>query len=134
MKAAFSESKIGSNVYVGSEASATFSVRYAFAWQRPTNSPAISVNAGSTVPVRWTITNANGAAISDLGVVTEITSAPCPSGARIRASSAGNSDLRYNTDHFVFNWKTEKAWAGSCRDLIVQLNDGSSHSLTFQFR
>jgi len=141
MKAAFSESKIGSNVYTSSEASRTFSVRYAFAWIRPANGSTTGVTAGSTVPVRWSITDANGTAISDLGVVTEITSAPCVSGssvaaksARIRASSAGGSDLRYNTDHFMFNWKTDKAWAGSCRQLIVSLNDGSSNSLTFQFR
>jgi YVTN family beta-propeller protein len=141
VQAVFSESKIGSNVYVGSEASRTFSVRYAFAWIRPTSGSTTGVTAGSTVPVHWSITNANGTAISDLGVVTEITSAPCVSGssvaaksARIRASSAGGSDLRYNTDHFMFNWKTDKAWAGSCRQLIVSLNDGSSNSLTFQFR
>jgi len=141
VQAVFSESKIGSNVYVGSEASSGFSVRYAFAWLRPTNGSTTGVNAGATVPVQWTITDANGAAISDLGVVEEPTSAPCASGssiaaksARIRASSAGGSDLRYNTDHFMYNWKTDKAWAGSCRQFIVSLNDGSSHSLTFQFR
>lgn len=117
------------------------SVQYTLTWVRPTNGSTTGVNAGSTVPVHWSMTDANGTAISDLAVVTGITSAPCASGsstaaasARIRASSAGSSHLRYNTDNFQFNWKTDKAWAGSCRQLIVQLNDGSSHFLTFQFR
>lgn len=117
------------------------SVQYALTWVRPTNGSTTGVNAGSTVPVRWSVTDANGTAISDLSVVKEITSAACASGSsiasastRVRANSTGGSDLRYNTDHFMFNWKTDKAWAGSCRQLIVQLDDGSSHSLTFQFR
>ncbi|MGH2399117.1 MAG: PxKF domain-containing protein, partial [bacterium] len=139
--ATFSESTIGGNVYVGSQASRSFSVRYAFAWLRPTNGSTNGVNAGSTVPVNWSIRDANGVAVTYLGVVTEISSAPCASGsssaaksASARANSAGNSDLRYNSAHFVFNWKTEKAWAGSCRQFTVSLSDGSSHSLAFQFR
>jgi hypothetical protein len=31
-------------------------------------------------------------------------------------------------------WRTSKACEGSCRQLLVQLADGSVHRLTFSFR
>ena len=31
-------------------------------------------------------------------------------------------------------WRTSKAFDGSCRQLLVQLTDGSIHRLTFSFR
>jgi len=31
-------------------------------------------------------------------------------------------------------WRTSKAFGGSCRQLLVQLTDGSVHRLTFSFR
>jgi hypothetical protein len=31
-------------------------------------------------------------------------------------------------------WRTTKAFGGSCRQLLVQLTDGSVHRLTFNFR
>jgi hypothetical protein len=34
---------------------------------------------------------------------------------------------------YRFLWKTEKKWAGSCRQLLLKLNDGTLHSVEFQF-
>jgi hypothetical protein len=34
---------------------------------------------------------------------------------------------------YRFLWKTEKKWAGSCRQLVLKLNDGTLHSVEFQF-
>jgi extracellular elastinolytic metalloproteinase len=31
-------------------------------------------------------------------------------------------------------WKTNKAWAGTCRQLIVTLVDGTSHRADFKFK
>jgi hypothetical protein len=36
--------------------------------------------------------------------------------------------------HYQFNWKTDKACAGTCRQLILQLVDGSYHRATFRFK
>ncbi|HXF81162.1 MAG TPA: PxKF domain-containing protein, partial [bacterium] len=72
-----------------------------------------------------------------------IDSAACPTGAtaglragRATASAAGNSGLRYDASsgQYLFNWKTERTWAGTCRELIVGTSDGQEHRLTFQFR
>jgi hypothetical protein len=34
---------------------------------------------------------------------------------------------------YVYAWKTEKAWAGTCRQLQVLLADGTSHLANLQF-
>jgi hypothetical protein len=43
--------------------------------------------------------------------------------------------LRYDatTDTYVLNWKTDPAWAGTCRELTLSLIDGTTHSATFAF-
>jgi hypothetical protein len=33
----------------------------------------------------------------------------------------------------VYNWKTDARWAGTCRQLIVTLDDGTSHRANFNF-
>jgi hypothetical protein len=50
--------------------------------------------------------------------------------------TSGSRDLSYkkNTEEYTYIWKTEKAWAGSCRQLILKLNDGTEHLAYFEFR
>ena len=37
------------------------------------------------------------------------------------------------TDTYTYVWKTHKAWAGTCRQLVVKLEDGTFHQANFQF-
>ena len=41
-------------------------------------------------------------------------------------TTAGESSLGYDTatDTYHYVWKTDKAWKGTCRKLIVGLDDG----------
>jgi uncharacterized protein len=50
--------------------------------------------------------------------------------------NAGSSSLTYDptTDQYTYVWKTNKSWAGMCRQLVVILNDGSMHYANFQFK
>ena len=50
--------------------------------------------------------------------------------------NAGGSSLSYNaaSDQYSYIWKTNKAWKGTCRMLIVGFNDGSFHLAKFRFR
>jgi hypothetical protein len=50
--------------------------------------------------------------------------------------TAGNSSLAYDpmADQYIYVWKTEPGWAGTCRQLVVQLNDGSIHRANFKFK
>ena len=45
-----------------------------------------------------------------------------------------SADFDVPTDQYVYVWKTESAWAGTCRKLIVILNDGSEHVAYFRFK
>jgi hypothetical protein len=51
-------------------------------------------------------------------------------------TSAGASSLTYDatTGQYTYVWKTDKTWAGTCRQLDLTLADGSTHSVTFQFK
>ena len=51
---------------------------------------------------------------------------------------AGQSSLSYDppTDTYTYVWKTQKAWATQsppCRQLVVQLDDGTFHRANFKF-
>jgi hypothetical protein len=37
------------------------------------------------------------------------------------------------TDTYNYVWKTNKAWAGTCRTFTLTLNDGTAHTAAFQF-
>ena len=52
-----------------------------------------------------------------------------------QSSTAGSSGLQYDplTDEYTYVWKTQKSWAGSCRILTFQLDDGSTHEALFSF-
>ena len=49
--------------------------------------------------------------------------------------SAGRYKLRYkrSRDLYVYLWKTDRDWAGECRQLILKLDDGSYHRADFRF-
>ena len=50
--------------------------------------------------------------------------------------TASNSSLSYDsaTVTYIYKWKTERAWAGTCRQLIVKLSDGTEHVANFKFK
>jgi hypothetical protein len=50
--------------------------------------------------------------------------------------TAGGSSLSYSagSDQYNYVWKTEASWAGTCRQLVVVLNDGSVHRADFKFK
>jgi hypothetical protein len=50
--------------------------------------------------------------------------------------SAGESGLAYDatTDRYTYVWKTKQAWSGTCRKLVVKLDDGGVHRALFKFK
>lgn len=64
---------------------------------------------------------------------------PCDAGAPTDpievTVAAGGSSLSYDalTDTYTYVWKTDKAWANTCRLLNVTLIDGTQHLASFKF-
>jgi hypothetical protein len=85
--------------------------------------------AGQTVPLIWRVIDDNGIplAASNFASVTVKTFNGCAGNLDpIEVYAAGSSGVQYLGDGtWQFNWKTQKAWAGSCREVILNLKDGT---------
>jgi hypothetical protein len=103
------------------------------------NPPTINtVQAGSAIPVKFSLGGDQGLNILAPGSPSSGQVA-CATGAPLDAIestvTAGGSSLSYDssTGQYVYVWKTYKSWAGTCRQLDVQLSDGSHHVADFEF-
>ena len=52
---------------------------------------------------------------------------------RTATQTAGGSSLSYDaaSDTYTYVWKTDKAWAGTCRVLALKLTDNTWHVAGF---
>jgi hypothetical protein len=94
--------------------------------------------AGSAIPVKFSLSGDQGPNIFAMGY---------PKSEKVDCSNAGSQDaieetvtsggssLSYDAtlDQYNYVWKTDKAWAGTCRKLIVRLIDGTDHVAYFNF-
>jgi hypothetical protein len=104
----------------------------------PVNNDALNtVKAGAAVPVKFSLGGDRGLAIMATGSPSSQT-VNCDTGDPVDAIeetvTAGGSSLSYDTatSTYVYVWKTQKAWAGTCRELTVELIDGTTHTATFK--
>jgi hypothetical protein len=98
--------------------------------------PAINdANAGSTVPTKFTLSEQGGA--PDIAAVFASQQVSCdtlaPTGPIVPALTPGSRELESSGDSYHFNWKTEQAWAGTCRQLIIRLQDVRDPVAYFRF-
>jgi hypothetical protein len=96
-----------------------------------------SVNAGRAIPIKFTLSGNKGLNV----FAAEPGSGPvgCNSNAEVELTdtvAAGNSSLSYepSADQYIYVWKTDRAWAGTCRQLVIQLKDGTVHRASFKFK
>jgi hypothetical protein len=104
------------------------------------NLPSVNmVKAGQAVPISFTLGGNRGLAIFDAGYPASAAMG-CASGSPVAeivgAVTAGGSSLAYDatTGSYTYVWKTDKSWAGTCRQFVIQLIDGTIHTANFQFR
>jgi hypothetical protein len=115
---------------------------FAFAgfFQPVDNLPGVNIaSAGSAIPVKFSLGGNQG--LSILGAGSPASSPiPCDAsdpGAVIEETvNAGGSGLSYDaaTAQYTYVWKTDRAWKGTCRMLVVTLSDNSQHLAKFRFR
>jgi predicted extracellular nuclease len=102
------------------------------------NPPVLNVlKAGRAVPVRFSLDGFQGLGISAPGhprsepVACDATQED----AVEETVPALVSVLLYNplSDRYTFVWKTSGAWVGTCRRLVIKLDDGTTHTADFRF-
>ncbi|MFN8491593.1 MAG: PxKF domain-containing protein [Caldilineaceae bacterium] len=124
--------------------SVTYTVAYNWTgfFQRVDNLPVINTaNAGASIPVKFSLGGNYGLNIFASGSPTTQKVSCNSSGGNGSTSpidqtaTTSNSGLQYDptTQTYTYVWKTDKAWAGTCRTLLVKLIDGTTHTASFQF-
>jgi len=125
-----------------STCSFTITVQYDFAGFFPpvANLPALNVvQAGRGIPVKFSLSGNKGLGIFAAGSPSSgpiACNSTDPATDLVGTITAGGSSLSYDptTDQYIYVWKTDGSWAGTCRQLVVQLNDGSIHRANFKFK
>lgn len=104
------------------------------------NIPTVNtVKAGSSIPLKFTLGGNRGLAIFAGGAPASAR-IPCGSSDSIDAveqiATPGSSGLTYDsaTDRYQLTWKTDKSWAGTCRQLVVTTADGGVRRVNFQLK
>jgi len=57
-----------------------------------------------------------------------------PMGTPVPTFNPGGSSMSYSGGQYNYVWKTDKAWAGTCRQLIIKLVDGTVQTANFSFK
>ena len=113
-------------------ATATYSVRYPFdGFYSPlVAEPAIvSLRAGVTVPVKFSLGGDRG-----LDVISRAAWRPCSVTTGDSSTAVGSLSYSPGPDRYTFMWQSEKSWAGSCREFLLVLRDGTTHAAYVSFR
>ena len=128
----------------GNDASCSFTVTvlYNFTgfFSPVSNVPTLNVvNAGKAIPVKFSLSGYKGLSIfaansPQSGII------PCDASAPAQdltdTVQAGGSSLNYDagSDRYNYVWKTESSWVNTCRQLVITLNDGTTHVANFKFK
>ena len=124
-------------------ATGSFTVTVVYGWagffQPVDNLPTVNtVKAGSAIPVKFSLGGNQGLNLFKGGSPASASytcSGTAPTDAIEQTVTASTSSLSYDatTDQYTYVWKTDKAWAGSCRALVVKLADNTIRTANFQF-
>ena len=89
-----------------------------------------SMTAGEAVPLKFSLHGDQGTNVLAAGSPKW---AYCTSSAET-APASGTLSYNASADRYIYLAATQKAWAGSCRDLVVTLRDGGVHRARIAFR
>ncbi len=89
-----------------------------------------AMKAGGGVPLKFSLHGDQGSDIFAAGSPGWI---PC---GALDGSTQADGVLSYNasSDRYTYLASTQKSWAGSCRDFVLTLCDGTTHRARFTFR
>ena len=123
--------------YAGASKSVTIMVEQGFKGFHPPvkNMPLTNVvTAGSTVPMKFSLAEYSGLQVLS-GAPTSIP-VQCGSGPEAAVSTitpVSRDAMSAVGSTYTYSWRTNTAWAGSCRKFIMTLADGTTHEAMFRF-
>ena len=127
--------------YLTSSSETSLSVIYDFSGFFPPvdNLPNLNqVNAGRAIPIRFSLNGDQGLEIMEGSPIVIIMACDTslPVSELTETVPAGESSLSYDAgeDQYIFVWKTNRGWAGTCRQLEIHLVDGTEYILYFKFK
>jgi hypothetical protein len=124
----------GDTGFLGSSMSLTQKVQYGFSGFQAPLSTGVSYALGRTIPVKFTLTDYTGAAVTSLAAVTGLQIVPLnPNGAAFNPVSTDGKGLNVNGGQYLFNWKTTGLAAGSYQ-IVLNLADGTTQTKTIQLK
>jgi hypothetical protein len=98
------------------------------------NMPSMNgAKAGSAVPLKFSISGYNGTQVLKAGSPSSVP-VQCTGGAAEMGSASGNAGtLQRAGNSYIYVWRTNATWAGTCRKFVLTLADGSTHKALFRF-
>ena len=102
-----------------------------------------TAKAGQMIPLKWRLLNGSGNPVTNLdpaSVTMTVSPYTCPSGAptdAIETYATGTSSLQNLSDgYYQLNWKTDKAWTNTCKQIKLQIGTwfGDGFIALFQFK
>jgi hypothetical protein len=123
----------------GASKTVTYSVAYdfdGFFWPVKNLPNVTRWKAGLPVPVRFSLHGFRGARPEADGYPR---STRCGGGDVEQVARAaqgkkkGAFEYDKRSDRYVMLWRTDKKWAGTCREFVLKLDDGSVHTARFEF-
>jgi hypothetical protein len=125
-----------------SSQSVNYSVIYNFSgfFSPVLNAPALNqVSAGNSVALKFSLAANQGLNIFPANFPASRAincSTLAPLGSYQATGPSGKSGLQYDatTNQYTYSWKTDKAWARTCRQFDLKLNDGTEHLANFKFK
>lgn len=128
----------------GNASTCTFhvSVHYLFTgfFSPISNLPTVNtVKAGSAIPIKFSLSGNKGLNIfaddyPASGTIGCNSNDPVVDLTEIDTPGASGLTYDAGSGQYHYNWKTLKAWEGTCRQLVVKLNDGTEHRANFKFK
>lgn len=94
------------------------------------------VKAGSGIPVKFSLGGALGLDVLTANSPTtgSISCTSVPGVDPIEELTTSTSGLHYEDGQYIYVWKTQSTWKGTCRKLMLNLKDGTQHVALFQFK
>ena len=117
-------------------ATCTTTVIYAFTgYFNPVGASFNKASAGKVVPVAFSLAGNQGVNIFAAGYPVS-TPIPCQSTALLTTGepTTATTSLTYAGGRYTYMWRTQRSWAGTCRQFVMKLDDGTFHRANFSFK